>query len=108
VLLYETSLPVRYYIPPEDVDVSQLAATDLLTRCPYKGIANYWSVTGAEQGKNIVWAYRDPIAAVQPLRDLIAFYNEFVDITVDGVRLERPVTHFVRRVVEDAPDTTGV
>ena len=108
VLLYETWLPVRYYIPPEDVDVSQLEATDLLTRCPYKGIASYWSVTGAEQGKNIVWTYREPIAAVESLRDHIAFYNEFVDITVDGMATDRPVTHFVQRVVDDAPDTTGV
>jgi uncharacterized protein (DUF427 family) len=108
ILLYETWLPVRYYIPAADVDVSQLEATDLLTRCPYKGIATYWSVSGAEQGKNIVWSYRDPIAAVAPIRDHIAFYNEFVDITVDGALLERPATHFVQRVVNDAPDTTGV
>jgi uncharacterized protein (DUF427 family) len=108
VLLYETWLPVRYYIPAEDVDFSQLEATDLLTRCPYKGIANYWSVSGADQGKNIVWSYRAPIAAAEPIRDRIAFYNEFVDITVDGVALERPVTHFVGRVINDTPDTTGV
>jgi uncharacterized protein (DUF427 family) len=108
VLLYETWLPIRHYIPAEDVDVAQLEATDLLTRCPYKGIASYWSVRGAEQGKNIVWTYRDPIAAVEPIRDHIAFYNEFVDIEVDGIPLERPVTHFVERVVNDAPDTTGV
>jgi uncharacterized protein (DUF427 family) len=108
VLLYETWLPIRHYIPAEDVDVAQLEATDLLTRCPYKGIASYWSVRGAEPGKNIVWTYRDPIAAVEPIRDHIAFYNEFVDIEVDGIPLERPVTHFVERVVNDAPDTTGV
>jgi uncharacterized protein (DUF427 family) len=108
VLLYETWLPVRYYLPAEDVDFSALEATDLLTRCPYKGIASYWSVTGVEQGKNIVWTYRDPIAAVASIRDHICFYNEFVDIEVDGVALERPTTHFVKRVVEDAPDTTGV
>ena len=91
-----------------DRSPSQLEASDLLTRCPYKGIATYWSVSGAEQGKNIVWSYRDPIAAVAPIRDHIAFYNEFVDITVDGALLERPATHFVQRVVDDAPDTTGV
>jgi uncharacterized protein (DUF427 family) len=108
VLLYETWLPVRYYLPADDVDQSRLQATDLLTRCPYKGIAHYWSVTDAEQGKNIVWTYPEPIAAVEAVRDHVCFYNEFVDIEVDGVPVDRPQTHFVQRVVDDAPDTTGV
>ncbi len=108
VLLYETWLPVRYYIPQEDVDFSQLEASNLLTRCPYKGIASYWSVEHAAAGKNIVWSYKDPIPAAHQIRGHIAFYNEVVDITVDGVPLERPVTHFNERLVNDAPDTTGV
>jgi uncharacterized protein (DUF427 family) len=108
VILYETWLPARYYIPAGDVDLSQLEETDLLTRCPYKGIANYWSVKDAPQGRNIVWSYRDPIPAVQVIKDHIAFYNEVADITVDGVALERPVTHFNERLASNAPDTTGV
>jgi uncharacterized protein (DUF427 family) len=108
VILYETWLPARYYIPAEDVDLGQMEATDLLTRCPYKGIASYWSVKDAPQGKNIVWSYRDPIPAVHMIKDHIAFYNEVVDITVDGAALERPQTHFNERLANDAPDTTGV
>jgi uncharacterized protein (DUF427 family) len=108
VVLYETWLPDRYYIPAEEVDFGQLEATDLLTRCPYKGIASYWSVKDTPVGKNIVWSYKDPIPAVSVIKDHIAFYNEVVDITVDGVALERPVTHFNQRITDDAPDTTGV
>jgi uncharacterized protein (DUF427 family) len=108
VLLFETHLPIRYYIPPEDVDFSQLEETELKTRCPYKGIARYWSVSGVPSGKNIVWAYDDPIPAAGAIKGHLAFYNEVVDITVDGVALDRPVTHFNQRLENDAPDTTGV
>ena len=108
VILYETWLPARYYLPADDVDLGQLEATDLHTRCPYKGIASYWSVRDAPQGKNIVWTYRDPIPAVHMIKDHIAFYNEVVDITVDGNVLERPQTHFSERLANDTPDTTGV
>jgi uncharacterized protein (DUF427 family) len=108
VILYETWLPPRYYIPAEDVDLGQLEETDLHTRCPYKGIASYWSVRDAPQGKNIVWSYRDPIPAVHMIKDHVAFYNEVVDIKVDGAALERPETHFNVRLANDAPDTTGV
>jgi len=97
ILLYETRLPTRYYIPPEDVDFSQLAPTDLQTRCPYKGIARYWSFPGDTAVENIAWGYPDPIPAAASIKDHVAFYNEFVDITVDGKPEERPVTIFSSR-----------
>jgi uncharacterized protein (DUF427 family) len=108
VLLFETWLPVRYYIPAEDVDFDALEQSDLLTRCPYKGIASYWSVKDAGLGKNIVWSYQDPIAATPQIKGRIAFYNEVVDTYVDGELQPRPDSHFVARIVNDAPDTTGV
>jgi uncharacterized protein (DUF427 family) len=108
VILYETWLPDRYYIPAHDVDLNQLEETDLRTRCPYKGIADYRSVKDAPEGKNIVWSYRDPIPAAHQIKDHIAFYNEVVDISVDGVEQAQPVTHFKARLANDAPDTTGV
>lgn len=94
VLLYETRLPTRYYVPAEDVDFSALEATDLRTRCPYKGVARYWSVRGEPTGRNIVWSYPDPVPAAAAITDLVAFYNEVVDITVDGVPQPRPVSEF--------------
>lgn len=99
VLLFETRLPIRYYIPPSDVDFSLLEETDLRTGCPYKGFARYWSVKGAgPAGENIVWSYPEPIGAVANITGLLAFYNEVVDLSVDGVALERPVSELSRRL----------
>lgn len=108
VLLFETRLPTRYYLPVEDVRLDLFEPTDLATRCPYKGEARYWSFVGkadqggnvgkAERVENVVWSYPDPIPAARATRDLLAFYNESVDITVDGVLLERPHTEFTARL----------
>jgi uncharacterized protein (DUF427 family) len=95
VLLFETRLPVRYYLPREDVRLDRFEHSDLQTGCPYKGTAEYWSLR--EPGTvppNIAWSYPDPIPAVGVIAGHIAFYNEVVDITVDGERLERPVSVF--------------
>ncbi|MEU2772594.1 DUF427 domain-containing protein, partial [Streptomyces sp. NPDC007162] len=98
VLLFETGLPTRYYIPRADVRLDLLTATDHHTGCPYKGTAEYWSWRGdADVPPNLVWSYPDPLPAVGPIKDLLAFYNEEVDITVDGELLRRPVTHFSSR-----------
>ena len=95
VLLYETRLPTRYYIPPEDVDFARLSETTTQTRCPYKGIARYWSYTGgSESAEDIVWSYPEPIPAAGVIKDHLAFYNEFVDITVDAVPEPGPVSEF--------------
>lgn len=96
VLVFETRLPVRYYIPREDVRLDLLTATDLHTGCPYKGTAEYWSLTaaGPDVPPNLAWSYPDPLPAVRSVRGLIAFYNEVVDITVDGEKTERPLTGF--------------
>jgi uncharacterized protein (DUF427 family) len=74
----------------------------------YEEEEEVWVHPRDPQGKNIVWTYRDPIPAVHMIKDHIAFYNEVVDITVDGAALERPQTHFNERLANDAPDTTGV
>ncbi|MDC0767236.1 DUF427 domain-containing protein [Streptomyces sp. HD] len=95
VLLFETGLPTRYYIPREDVRLDLFDATDHSSGCPYKGRAQYWTWRGADDvPRNIVWSYAEPLAAVGPVKGLLAFYNEAVDIVVDGERLERPVTPF--------------
>ncbi|WP_040784485.1 DUF427 domain-containing protein [Rhodococcus ruber] len=90
VLLFETRLPVRYYLPPADVDFSVLEETDLHTSCPYKGTARYWTFTGSPRVENVAWAYPDPIPAVAPIAGHVAFYNEKVDLVVDGVPVPRP------------------
>ncbi|MCA9927692.1 MAG: DUF427 domain-containing protein [Anaerolineales bacterium] len=92
-LLFETSLPVRYYLPAEDVRLDLLTPTDTHTACPYKGAASYWSVkTGDNEHKDIVWGYSDPIAEAPKIQNLYSFYNEKVDIYVDGELEKRPET----------------
>ena len=92
-LLFETTLPTRYYIPSEDVRMELLEPTGFKTRCPYKGIASYWNLKGQQPGgQNIVWSYPDPIAECPRIRGLLCFFNERVDLIVDGELQVRPTT----------------
>jgi uncharacterized protein (DUF427 family) len=92
-LLFETGLPVRYYIPKLDVRMDLLTPTATRTRCPYKGEALYWSVqAGEDVVADVAWSYPYPIPEIPKIENLLAFYNEKVDITVDGVPQDRPVT----------------
>ena len=94
-LLFETNLPTRYYIPAEDVNMAYLTASDSHTQCPYKGTASYWHVTiGDKAYSDLVWYYPDPIPECPKIKDLLCFYNEKVDLFVDGELQERPKTHW--------------
>jgi len=83
--LYETGLPTRYYMPLSAVDQSVLRPSDLVTKCPYKGEAEYYHVVVDGQSKeNIVWYYRLPTHESAAVAGLVCFYNEKVDIILDG------------------------
>ncbi len=98
VLLFETGLPTRYYIPKQDVRMDILEPTASVTRCPYKGVARYWSARiGGETIPDLVWSYPAPIAECPKIENLLSFYNERVDLFVDGVWQDRRVTPFTRR-----------
>jgi len=94
VLLFETGLPVRYYIPKVDVRLDLLQPTKTHTECPYKGLASYYSVrVGDQVAENIAWYYPFPLSEVDKIQNLIAFYDEKVDaVYVDGEKQERPKT----------------
>jgi uncharacterized protein (DUF427 family) len=96
ILLFETGLPTRYYFNPTEVNFHHLVASDTVTECPYKGTTTgYWSVQiGETISKDLAWTYDFPTREVSPIAGMIAFYNERVDIFVDGQKLERPQTHF--------------
>jgi uncharacterized protein (DUF427 family) len=72
LLLRETGLPVRYYLPPEDVRTELLTASDTATHCPFKGDASYWSVPGKA---DLVWAYREPLPGVAAIKGHFCFYE---------------------------------
>jgi uncharacterized protein (DUF427 family) len=89
MLLFETLLPVRFYLPREDVAV-QLEASETTTYCPYKGRASYHSVPDGP--RDVAWTYHEPLHDAEPVRDRICFFDEHVDVIVDGERRDRPVT----------------
>jgi uncharacterized protein (DUF427 family) len=94
VFLFETGLPTRYYIPRADVRSDVLGASELKTRCPYKGIAAYHNVTvKGDRHDGLVWYYSDPIEEIRKITGLLSFFNEKVDaIMVDGETMPQPVT----------------
>ena len=96
VLLFETGLPTRYYIDPTDIAFKHLEPSPTQTLCPYKGVTSgYWSVrVGEAAHPDLAWTYHYPLPAVAPIAGLVAFYNEKLDITVDGAPLSRPHTQF--------------
>jgi uncharacterized protein (DUF427 family) len=96
-LLFETNLPVRYYLPRDDLRVAA-KPSDKRSHCPYKGDASYLTF---DVGENIAWCYSQPLSDAMGLAGMVAFYNELVDITVDGERQERPDTEFARSIVDN-------
>jgi uncharacterized protein (DUF427 family) len=94
-ILFETGLPPRYYIPPEDVRDDVLLASDKKTQCPYKGVASYYSVrVGGESREAIVWYYPDPIPAAADIEGHLCFFNEKVDLEGGGEAQQRPQTQW--------------
>jgi uncharacterized protein (DUF427 family) len=87
-LLFETSLPTRFYLPREDVRVP-LRPSATRTHCPYKGHATYVSVD-APGGADLGWCYEQPRPEAVAVAGLVAFWDERVDVVVDGERRPRP------------------
>ena len=97
VLLDETGLPTRYYLHRQDVRTELLRPTSTETTCPFKGQATYWSVdVGGEVHDDIVWSYESPIPQAEGVAGLLCFYNERVDLIIDGERQATPETPFSR------------
>jgi uncharacterized protein (DUF427 family) len=96
--LFETSLPTRTYLPLADVNQDLLEASDTTTQCPYKRVASYYSIrVGDELVPDLAWTYRYPIPELPKVEGLVAFYDEHVDVYVDGVLQTRPETPWSKR-----------
>lgn len=92
VLLFEAMLPARYYLPRADV-TAELVPSSTRTWCAYKGQASYFSArVGGRLVPDIAWSYPDPHQDAARVRDLIAFFDERIDVVLDGERRARPVT----------------
>ncbi len=107
VALFESNLPTRWYLPRGDV-LAQLEPSDTLTRCPYKGAASYYSVRlagGEQSGKDLIWYYAEPFSEVGGIAGRLCFFNEKVDIELDGELQERPESpwsHSAKSVAQNA------
>lgn len=101
-LLFETGLPTRYYLPRQDVRMDLLVPSDTTSQCPYKGVANYYSIrVGDIEAMDPVWYYRFPVPECPKIENLLCFFDEKVDsIEVDGVTLPKPDTPWAGKRVE--------
>ncbi|NQV22512.1 MAG: DUF427 domain-containing protein [Rhodospirillales bacterium] len=90
--LFETNLPVRYYIPPDDVRWDLFDPSGKSTACPYKGIARYWSArAGGIVTNDIAWSYPNPLPECARIKEYLCFYNELVTaIFIDGEAADKP------------------
>jgi uncharacterized protein (DUF427 family) len=84
LVLYESGFAPRWYVPRADVVAEALAPSELQTFCPYKGIASYYDIAGAE---NAAWSYRAPLDEMAEIGDLVSFEPDRVEVTLDGERL---------------------
>jgi uncharacterized protein (DUF427 family) len=96
VMVFETGLPTRYYLNRTEVRFEYLVPSPTVSRCPYKGTTSgYWSVVvNDDRHADLAWSYDFPTRELLPIAGLVAFYNEKVDVFVDGIREDRPRTHF--------------
>jgi uncharacterized protein (DUF427 family) len=102
ILLFETGLPTRYYLPEADVETSLLERSELQTGCPYKGTASYRDVAiDGRRHPNLFWYYRDPLREAAPVKGYLAPYSERVDLIVDGRLQQRPAGPLGARPMSD-------
>jgi uncharacterized protein (DUF427 family) len=93
VALFESNLPTRWYLPREDVR-ARLVPTDTVTTCAYKGKAAYYAVEldSGERIPDLVWSYPEPLRDGLAVKGLLCFFNERVDLELDGQVQQRPET----------------
>ena len=89
-VLFETGLPPRFYLPLVDVRMDLLSPSPTSSRCPYKGVASYWNINvGAKTYEDLVWSYKSPLFESIGVAGLACFWNEKLDLYVDGALDER-------------------
>jgi uncharacterized protein (DUF427 family) len=96
-LVFETGLPTRFYVPREDI-LAELRPSARRTYCPYKGEASYWSF---DAGEDLAWSYERPLPDMPQLKGLVAFWDERVDVFLDGERRGRPTGVFAEVLREE-------
>ncbi len=89
MVLFETGLGLRFYLPPDDVRRDLLEQSDTETECPYKGIACWWSLNvNGTRIEDAAWGYPEPLDETLEARHHITFSGEGIAVEVDGERVE--------------------
>lgn len=95
LLLLETGLQLRYYLPKDDVNWEYLEESDTETVCPYKGRSRYWSImVNGTEISDVLWNYPEPFDDAAPVKDALGLAHEKVDVWVDGEKLEKEQSYF--------------
>jgi len=95
--LFEMSLQIRWYLPRDDVRFELLQESPTVTRCAYKGTARHWSAhTSGEVVDDVAWSHEHVRREGEPVQHLVAFYDELVDVEIDGDPQDRPATRWSR------------
>lgn len=80
LFLFETGMPARYYIPPQDVRIDLLVPTGTSSVCPYKGTASYWQIeAGGRVSRDAVWSYANPLPDAPQIGRFFCFSPDKVD-----------------------------
>ncbi len=85
-LAFETSLPVRAYLPRTDVVAGHLRPSDTTTTDPYMGDAIYWHVHAGvgEMLRDAAHSYELPRAEAMKVAGLVCFSGEGVEVQLDA------------------------
>jgi len=97
----ETASPPTFYIPPRDVEMTQLVNVAGSSMCEWKGSAKYWALTNSGSERAVGWSYPSPFAEFAQIQDYLAFYPSRVDCLVDGERVRAQAGEFYGGWVTD-------
>lgn len=87
-LLFETSLPVRYYLPFDDIRIDLLVKSEMVSECPYKGDGQHWHLrVGADEVVDAAWNLPHPLPEGLAAAGHVCFYPDKVEIEVDDTRV---------------------
>jgi uncharacterized protein (DUF427 family) len=91
--LFETPLPTRWYLPPGDVSLIGSSRLSCRPAVRTRAVPRSSPIrAGGELHRDLAWSYPDPLPECPGVRDRICFFNERVDITIDGQPQRRPFT----------------
>lgn len=66
----------NHYFPHDSINWEYFRESTLTTRCPWKGLANYYDIEVAGQiNQNAAWYYAQPSPAAARIKDHVAFWH---------------------------------